>query len=127
VELTGVHHLRIPVADLPTSYAFWHEVLGFERDFDFPGPEGALGWALKHPRGGPGIVLWHDPPMAAACSGFPWISFGLPSSHDVVALAAELDRRGVDHGGIQDALVEIKLPFVRDPDGHLIGFYVKPF
>jgi hypothetical protein len=30
----------------------------------------------------------------------------------------------VKHGGIQPALVGIKLPFVQDPDGHLLGFYV---
>jgi catechol 2,3-dioxygenase-like lactoylglutathione lyase family enzyme len=124
--LTGVHHVRLPVTELERSYAFWRDVLGYERDFDFPGPDGPLGWALKHPTGGPGIVLWHDPAKAVASSGFPWFSLGLPTSRDVVNLAAELDRRGIRHGGVQDALVEIKLPFVNDPDGHLIGFYVKP-
>jgi catechol 2,3-dioxygenase-like lactoylglutathione lyase family enzyme len=124
--LTGVHHVRLPVTDLARSYAFWRDVLGYERDFDLPGPDGPLGWALTHPRGGPGIVLWHDPEKAAASSGFPWFSLGLPSSQDIIKLAEELDRRGIHHGGVQNALVEIKLPFVNDPDGHLIGFYVKP-
>jgi catechol 2,3-dioxygenase-like lactoylglutathione lyase family enzyme len=124
--LTGVHHVRLPVTDLECSYEFWRDVLGYEREFDLPGPDGPLGWALKHPAGGPNIVLWRDPERAAASSGFPWLAIGLPSSRDVVNLADELDRRGIQHGGVQDALVEIKLPFVRDPDGHLIGFYVKP-
>ena len=124
--LTGIHHVRLPVTDLDRSYAFWRDVLGYERDFDFPGLDGPLGWALKHPTGGPSIVLWHDPEKAAASSGFPWFSIGLPSSRDVMNLAEELDRRGIRHGGVQDAFVEIKLPFVNDSDGHLIGFYVKP-
>jgi catechol 2,3-dioxygenase-like lactoylglutathione lyase family enzyme len=125
-ELTGVHHLRLPVRELERSFAFWHDLLGYERDFDFPGPNGPRGWALKHPRGGPDLVLWHDPEKADATSGFPWFSIGLPSAEGIRWLAAELDRRGVRHGGVQDALVGVKLPFVNDPDGHLIGFYVKP-
>jgi catechol 2,3-dioxygenase-like lactoylglutathione lyase family enzyme len=125
LALTGVHHVRLPVTDLECSYAFWREVLGYERDFDFPGPDGPIGWALRHSRGGPDIVLWHNPEKAAASSGFPWFSIGLPSSRDVLNLTEELDRRGIHHGGVQDALVGIKLPFVNAPDGHLIGFYVK--
>jgi catechol 2,3-dioxygenase-like lactoylglutathione lyase family enzyme len=125
-ELTGVHHVRLPVRELERSFAFWHVVLGYERDFDFGGPDGPGGWALRHPHGGPDLVLWHDPAMAAASRGFPWFSIGLPSPEDIRSLAKELDRRGVRHGGVQDALVGIKLPFVNDPDGHLIGFYVKP-
>jgi catechol 2,3-dioxygenase-like lactoylglutathione lyase family enzyme len=124
--LTGVHHVRLPVRDLERSFAFWHELLGYERDFDFAGPSGARGWALKHPRGGPDLVLWRDPEKAAAASGFPWFSFGLPSAEDLQALARELDRRGIHHDGVQDGLVGLKLPFVEDPDGHLISFYVKP-
>ena len=124
--LTGVHHVRLPVRDLARSYEFWRDVLGYERDFDFAGPEGPRGWALKHPGGGPDIVLWHDPEKARATSGFPWFSIGLPSGQDVENLAQELDRQGIPHGGVQDAIVETKLPFVNDPDGHLIGFYVKP-
>jgi catechol 2,3-dioxygenase-like lactoylglutathione lyase family enzyme len=125
-SLTGVHHLRLPVRDLARSFAFWRDILGYERDFDFPGPEEPLGWALKHPAGGPNLVLWTDHDLARASTGFPWFSLGLPSSQDIRNLADELDRRGIQHGGVQDAMVEIKLPLVHDPDGHLIGFYVKP-
>ncbi|MCW2759008.1 MAG: hypothetical protein JWO46_2754 [Nocardioidaceae bacterium] len=124
--LTGVHHVRLPVSDLARSFTFWNEVLGYERDFDLPGPDGPRGWALKHPQGGPRLVLWHDPERAAATAGFAWFSLGLPSGRDVASLAEELDRRGISHGGVQDAMVEVKLPSVSDPDGHLVGFYVVP-
>jgi catechol 2,3-dioxygenase-like lactoylglutathione lyase family enzyme len=123
--LTGVHHVRLPVSDLARSFAFWGEVLGYEREFDFPGPHEPRGWALKHPLGGPRLVLWRDPERAAMSAGFSWFSIGLPSPRDVVGLAEELDRRGISHGGVQDALVEVKLPSVTDPDGHLVGFYVQ--
>jgi catechol 2,3-dioxygenase-like lactoylglutathione lyase family enzyme len=124
--LTGVHHVRLPVSDLDRSFAFWGELLGYEREFDFPGPDGPRGWALKHPLGGPRLVLWRDPELATASAGFPWFSLGLSSSSEVVQLAEELDRRGISHGGVQDAMVEVKLPAVADPDGHLVGFYVTP-
>jgi len=122
--LLGIHHVRLPVADLARSFAFFSDLLGYERDFDFPGADGPSGWALRHAEGGPGIVLWRDPALAAATAGFPWFSIGLPSARAVADLAAELDRRGIVHGGVQTAFVDVKLPFVHDPDGHLIGFYV---
>jgi catechol 2,3-dioxygenase-like lactoylglutathione lyase family enzyme len=124
MKLVGIHHLRLPVADLARSFAFFSDLLGYERDFDFPGEGGPSGWALRHTDGGPDLVLWHHPALAAATAGFPWFSIGLPSAQAVADLAAELDRRGIAHGGVQRAFVEVKLPFVRDPDGHLIGFYV---
>jgi catechol 2,3-dioxygenase-like lactoylglutathione lyase family enzyme len=124
--LTGVHHVRLPVSDLARSFAFWGEVLGYERELDFPGPDGPRGWALRHPLGGPRLVLWRDPERAVVTAGFSWFSIGLPSTRDVLNLAEELDRRRISHGGVQDALVEVKLPAVVDPDGHLIGFYVAP-
>jgi catechol 2,3-dioxygenase-like lactoylglutathione lyase family enzyme len=126
-QLAEVHHVRLPVSDLSRSFQFWRELLGYERNFDFPGPDGSTkGWAIRHPRNGPNIVLWHDPGLAARTAGFPWFSIGVPSSEAILALAAELDRRGIAHGGVQDAMVGVKLPFVHDPDDHLIGFYVVP-
>jgi catechol 2,3-dioxygenase-like lactoylglutathione lyase family enzyme len=122
--LRGIHHVRIPVTDLARSFAFYSEVLGYEREFDFPGEDGPSGWAMRHPDGGPNIVLWHDPELAVASAGFPWFSIGLPSARVAADLEAELNRRGIAHGGVQPAFVDVKLPFVHDPDGHLIGFYV---
>jgi catechol 2,3-dioxygenase-like lactoylglutathione lyase family enzyme len=121
--LRGIHHVRLPVADLARSFEFFAELLGYERDFDFPG---GAGWALCHSQGGPRIVLWRDPGLAAATAGFPLFSIGLPNARAVSDLAAELDRRGIVHGGVQSAFVETKLPGVQDPDGHLIGFHVIP-
>ncbi len=122
--LLGIHHVRLPVTDLARSFAFFADLLGYERDFDFPGEDGPSGWALRHAEGGPNIVLWRDPELAAATAGFPWFSIGVTSAQAVADLAAELDRRGIAHDGVQPAFVEVKLPFVHDPDGHLIGFYV---
>jgi catechol 2,3-dioxygenase-like lactoylglutathione lyase family enzyme len=122
--LCGTHHVRLPVRDIDRSLAWYADLLGYERDFPFKDGERVLGWAIKHPRGGPSIVLMLDPERAVSSSGFPFFAFGLPDEEDVRQMERRLDERGVRHGGFQKALVGIKLPFVEDPDGHLLGFYV---
>ena len=124
MALAGTHHVRLPVSDLDRSMTFWADYLGYELNFEFPGDDGLLGVALKHADGGPNIVLWLDPVMARQTSGFPWFAIGCRSAAQIHELRDALDAGGVPHGAIQEAFVQIKLPFVEDPDGHLIGFYV---
>jgi catechol 2,3-dioxygenase-like lactoylglutathione lyase family enzyme len=124
MALAGVHHVRLPVSDLAGSVQFWSDILGYEVNFEFPGEDGPPGIALKHTNGGPNLVLWLDPALAKLTSGFPWFAVGCRSAEEIYELKERLDERGIANGGIQDAFVQIKLPFVEDPDGHLIGFYV---
>ncbi len=124
IALAGIHHVRLPVSDLAISTQFWADLLGYEVNFEFPGPDGPAGVALKHPDGGPNLVLWHDPVLAELSARFPWFAIGCRSAAQVRELKEKLDERGIANGGIQDAFVQIKLPFVEDPDGHLVGFYV---
>jgi catechol 2,3-dioxygenase-like lactoylglutathione lyase family enzyme len=126
LTMTGIHHVRLPVSDLERSRAFWQDVLGYEWDFDFPGDDGPAASALRHPDGGPNVVLWLDAERARASAGFVWFGLGLPAAADVERLRDELDALEIPHGGIQGAFVDVKLPFVSDPDGNLISFYVKP-
>ncbi len=120
LPVTGLHHVRIPVTDLDRSIAFWSE-LGFVHDFDFPERAGV---AVRS--GSASVVLWLDPERARAAAGSVIVGIGVPDQGTLERLAVELDDRGVRHGGIQPAFVEAKLPFVEDPDGTLIGFYVMP-
>jgi catechol 2,3-dioxygenase-like lactoylglutathione lyase family enzyme len=122
--LCGTHHVRLPVRDIDRSFAWYEDLLGYERDFPFKDGDRVQGWAIKHPRGGPSIVLMLDPRRAEPSSGFPFFAFGVPDEETVREMERRLDERGVRHGGVQKALVGIKLPFVEDPDGHLLGFYV---
>jgi len=125
-EMTGIHHVRLPVSDLKRSRAFWEDVFGYVWDFDFPGDHGPVATAVRHPGGGPNVVLWLDAERARASAGFVWFGIGLPAAADVERLRDRLDARSIAHGGIQGAFVDVKLPFVADPDGNLISFYVKP-
>jgi catechol 2,3-dioxygenase-like lactoylglutathione lyase family enzyme len=125
VPLCATHNVRLPVSNLEQSFRWYAELLGYERDFDFKNDNGEIyAWALKHPNGGTRLVLMHDPERARAASGFPYFSFGVPDEATIRRLAACFDARGIRHGGVQAALVGFKLPFVQDPDGHLLGFYV---
>ena len=124
IALAGIHHVRLPVSDLRRSIAFWADFLGYEVNFEFPGEDGPLGVALKHSNGGPNVVLWRDPVRAKQSSGFPWFAVGCRDADEIRELQAQFDAHGVANGGIQTAFVGIKLPFVEDPDGNLIGFYV---
>ena len=119
---TGVHHARVPVSDLSRAQEFWRDAFGFEHDFDFP--DGA-GVAIRHPQGGPSIVLWADAPLAAASKGFVHFGLAVASLQALEALALHLDESGIKHGGFQPSFVEKKLVFVEDPDGNLINVYVE--
>jgi len=126
VHWTGLHHLRLPVADLDAAREFWVDVFGYRHDFDFPGDDGPAAIALRHPGGAPNLVLWNDPGRAAASAGFVWFGIGLPSAAAVEDLARRLDAAGIRHDPIEGAFVDIKLPRVETPDGQFVSFYVKP-
>lgn len=118
---TAVHHVRVPVSDLDRAQEFWRDAFGFEHDFDFPLGAGV---AVRHPLGGPSIVLWSDAALAAASKGFVHFGLEVADIGALEALAAHLDGVGVRHGGFQPSFIERKLVFVEDPDGNLINVYV---
>jgi catechol 2,3-dioxygenase-like lactoylglutathione lyase family enzyme len=125
VAISGAHHVRIPVTTLEAAVDWFADLLGYEREFPFKAEGSVIGWALRHARGGPSLTLIEDPERARACCGFPLLAFGVPDETAVYGIAARLDARGIAHGGVQPALVGVKLPFVEGPDGILFGFYVK--
>ena len=125
IHLAGAHHTRIPVSDLEMAVQWFVDLLGYEREFPFKTEGSITGWALHHANGGPSLTLIEDPERASACQGFPLFAFGVPDEATVRDIAARLDARGISHGGVQPAMVKVKLPFVEGPDGILFGFYVR--
>ncbi|MET0780320.1 MAG: VOC family protein [Microbacterium sp.] len=126
VQVTGIHHVRVPVSNLERSVGFWTATFGFERDFDFPGEAGLIATALRHPAADAHVVLWKDAERAKSNAGFTSLGLGLPDRASIDALVAALDDAGIAHQGIQPSSVEAKLVGVADPDGNLVNFYVKP-
>lgn len=125
--MTGLlkfHHVRLPVRNLDRSLAWYCDLFGFERDFPFRQDGRLYGWALRHPSAMLDMVLIEDPEKAEASAGFPYFSFLLKDEETMRALMARLDEAAVPHEGMLPALAGFKLPGVRDPDGHIINFYM---
>src|SRR5579864_9349746 len=89
--LAGVHHLKLPVADLTRSRAWYHSRLGYELQAEFVEQGQLMGLALAHPNGGPRLALRLDPERARAAAGFDYFAIGVPDKAAIDRLARRLD------------------------------------
>lgn len=122
--LAGVHHLKLPVADLRRSQQWYESRLGYRLTEEFNDSEGRLaGIGMEHPNGGPPIGFVRNPELAEAAAGFDYFSIGVPDKATIQALAARLDELGESHAGVHFATLGWILPMLHDPDGHEVRFY----
>lgn len=121
--LDGVHHLKLPVADLDRSLAWYQTRLGYTLQAEFVEGGVRMGLAMHHPNGGPGLALRLDPERAAAAAGFDYFSIGVPDKPAIEALARRLTDLGESHAGVHFATIGWILPLLHDPDGHEVRFY----
>jgi catechol 2,3-dioxygenase-like lactoylglutathione lyase family enzyme len=135
LTLGAVHHIRLTVTDLERSKAFYTEVLGFQVAMDTLPPEDDefYGTLVENLQGG--IVLMNAGTFIGLrpCDagrqqekdafdpfrvGLDHMSFTVESRAVLEGAMAQLEERGVPHGGITE-LVPFGialLPF-KDPDG----------
>ena len=121
--LAGIHHLKLPVADLDRSMAWYRTRLGYELAAEFIEGGVRMGVALRHPGGGPPLALRLDPDRAAASAGFDYFAIGVPDKPAIEALAERLSALGEEHAGVHGASLGWILPYTHDPDGHEVRFY----
>lgn len=121
--LDGVHHVKLPVADLERSRAWYASRLGYETMIEFTKAGRLTGITMQHPRGGPVIGFVHNPELAARAAGFDYFSFAVPDKEAIDALAARLAELGEENAGVQFATIGWILPMTHDPDGHEVRFY----
>ena len=123
-DLSGFHHVKLPVADLGRSRDWYTSVLGLRVEIEFV-EDGVLhGLALADANGRLGLALRLDPVRAAALAGFDPVALQVPERGDVEAWRARLDDLGQPHGGVvtghRGGSVLVGL---HDPDGIEIRLY----
>ena len=121
--LAGVHHLKLPVTDLPRAREWYLSRLGYRVVMEFVEQGRLMGYAMAHPNGGPPLALRLDPERARAAAGFDYFAIGVPDKDAIDQLAARLTELGEQHAGVHWASIGWILPELHDPDGHEVRFY----
>ena len=122
-QLDGIHHVKLPVADLERSRAWYESRLGYRSAIEFVEQGVLMGISMRHPNGGPELAIRLDPDRAAAAAGFDYFSIGVPTKEAMDELAGHLTDLGEPHAGVHFATIGWILPALRDPDGHEVRFY----
>jgi catechol 2,3-dioxygenase-like lactoylglutathione lyase family enzyme len=123
-DLSGIHHVKLPVSDLERSREWYTSVLGLRVEIEFVEDGELRGLALGGADGRPRLALRLDPIRASALSGFDAVALEVADRTDVDAWRDRLDDLGQAHGGIvtghRGGSVLIGL---HDPDGIEIRLY----
>ncbi|WP_137994201.1 VOC family protein [Streptomyces vilmorinianum] len=123
-ELAGIHHVKIPVTELPRAVEWYGRVFGFKPVIEFPDADGTVrGVAGEMPGLGTTLVGFRENAEAArGCQGFDPVGFALQDREDVVAWAAHLDALEIPHSPVIEASIGWLLVF-NDPDGLELHLY----
>ncbi|WP_113700252.1 VOC family protein [Nonomuraea lactucae] len=123
-QLAGIHHVKIPVTDLPRSLSWYERVFDLKVTMEFHDAEGVVrGVAGEIPGIGDALVaLRENPGAAAGCGGFDPIGFAVQDRADAQAWAGHLDELGIPHSPVIEASVGWLLVF-NDPDGLELHLY----
>lgn len=126
MQLTGLHHVTVIVADLERSTAFYRDTLGLAlvKQEANPDDPGARHFWFGDAAGTPGTLIscLEYPTMEAGTQGrgaTHHVAFGVGSADEQVAWRDWLRSRGVectdvfDRGGFRSI-------YFRDPDGHIL-------
>ena len=122
--ITGIHHVKLPVSDLPASIAWYQRVFGFQVEVEFPDENDVVrGVAGSVPgMGATGLALRENPEVARGIDGFDPVSFGIADKAAAEAWATRLDELGVAHSPVIDASIGW-IVSLHDPDGTNIRLY----
>jgi catechol 2,3-dioxygenase-like lactoylglutathione lyase family enzyme len=121
-EILGVHHVKVPVADLARSRAWYERVFGVEPTMEFPDEDGVVRGVAYQLDNGLALALREHPEVARAMAGFDPFAILLHDRPDVQHWADRLDTLGIQHSPVVQASVGWLLAF-HDPDGLELRFY----
>jgi catechol 2,3-dioxygenase-like lactoylglutathione lyase family enzyme len=122
-SLDGIHHVKLPVADLDRTAEWYSSRLGYRVLIRFTARGRDTGMVMRHPDGGPMFSFVRDPDRAARVAGFDYFSIGVRDKEALEVVAARLAGFGDANAGIHFATIGWILPGTHDPDGHEVRFY----
>src|SRR5688500_6407538 len=105
--LAGIHHVKLPVSNLPRSVEWYRQVLHFVVEYEFPDEQGVVrGVAGRVPGiGDCGFALRENPGSALGFRGFDPVSFAIADHAAAQAWAAKLYDLGVEHSPVIEATI----------------------
>ncbi len=123
-DLSGVHHVKLPVTDVERSRSWYESRLGLRVEIEFVEDGAVRGLALADAAGSVSLALRHDPGRARALAGFDAVAIAVPTRDAVQEWRRHLDDLGQPHGGVvtghKGGSVLVGL---HDPDGIEIRLY----
>ena len=122
-EILGLHHIKIPVSDLPKSRSWYERVFDLEPLTEFRDDEdGVVRGVSYHSKGDLMLCLRENAPAAHGFAGFDPFAIMLRGRSDIEHWAERLDELGVSHSPIIDAPIGYIMTFDA-PDGLQLRFY----
>jgi len=122
-EILGLHHIKIPVSDLPRSRSWYERVFDLEPLMEFRDDEdGVVRGVSYHSKGELALSLRENVPAASGIAGFDPFAITLRGRPDIEHWARRLDELGVAHSAVIDAPIGYIMTF-DDPDGLQLRFY----
>jgi catechol 2,3-dioxygenase-like lactoylglutathione lyase family enzyme len=122
-EILGLHHIKIPVSDLPRSRAWYERVFDLDPLTEFrDDDDGVVRGVLYRSQGDLMLSLREHPLAAQGFAGFDPFAILLRGRSDIDHWVARLDDLGVAHSAVVEASIGYILMF-DDPDGLQLRFY----
>lgn len=117
-----VASIRIPVADLTVSRAWFAKVFQLTEVMEWADDDGVVRGVALAGLGDVLLALREDPEAAAATCRFGFLNIGVPDESDLPGCAAHLEGLRIIHTKVLNG-AQGRLIGFRDPDGRELSFY----
>lgn len=127
-ELSGVHHVLVPVSDIAAGQAWWARVMLAERLNHLDHLDGAgtlVAVIMKLPGAGPMLQLRLDEQLARRTAAYGPVTYGVADGAALDAWLGHLDDLGVEHSSVRTAMIGDTFELAT-PDGLVVRFYTDP-
>ncbi len=121
--LAGVHHVKLPIADLDRSITWYASRLGYRPVIEFRKRGRRTGWCWFTRPEDPSSAWSLAPRRPTRRPGSTTSPSACPTGRASTSLADHFTALGEQHAGVQFASIGWILPRLHDPDGHEVRFY----